>query len=187
MRRRGARLSDPDVHRVRPPLRAGDRRRSRPRLDDPVRGAPRRRAVLAAADMAFPAERDPHAGRRSISDPVRLVPCRGAARAAVVARVRPRRTCPWRRRAVRPWAADARPDACGVAAPAAARRRSGLRRRFVAGRRGPRSSNAADTSPTTTARRASTMSPTSRSTRGCTTRRGFRRSSGGCCPSYPAR
>ena len=36
-----------------------------PGLDDPLRGAPRWRAVLAASDMAVPAERDPHARRRA--------------------------------------------------------------------------------------------------------------------------
>ena len=115
-----------------PPLRARDRRGPRSRLDDPVRGAPRRRTVLAAARRAVPAERDPHPRRRAAADPVRLVPRRRAPRAAVEPRARPRRAGPRRRRAARPRAAHAGTAARGVAAPAAVRRRPGVRRRLVA-------------------------------------------------------
>ena len=169
---RGARAPDADVHRLRPPLRARDRRGPRARLDDPLRGAPRRRALLAAARRAVPAERDPHPRWRPAADPVRFVPRRRAARAAVVARVRSRRARPRRRRA-------ATPTGCGCSAsrPTSGRTcccSSATRCTPTTPRRrpGPRSSSGAATSSTTTAFPVSTTSPTSRSTPGCTTRRG---------------
>ena len=54
---------------ARPPLRAGDRRRARARIDDGVRGRARRRAPLAGARLGVPAERDPDPRRRGSAAP----------------------------------------------------------------------------------------------------------------------
>ena len=122
---------------ARPPLRArdrrgpraGTRRRTRCALDgSTVWPQPRARTL--------PASCDPDA-RRSGPLPVvvRLVPHRRAARTTVDARARERPARSRRRCAVRPRAADARQATDDVAAPRGVPRRSGVRRRFVAGAR----------------------------------------------------
>ena len=80
------------VRRRRAPLRAGRRRRSRTRIDHPVRGPPRRAARVAARRQRTAAERDPYARPRSPGPaPVRLLPRRSAARGTLDARARIRR------------------------------------------------------------------------------------------------
>ena len=118
-------------------------------------------------------------------EPLRVLvgslPRGGAARAAVVARTSDRHRRARRRRAAVARDTHDRPTGHRVAAPVRVDRRPGVRGRLVARRRASASSSDAnsDLPPTRSSR-------TSRSTPGCTRRRGRRRSSDGCSPTSRA-
>ena len=172
----GAPARRADVVGPRPPLRARRARGPPAEVGDRVPGRARRPRGVAGRRIADAAERHPHAGpRRAVPALVRQLPPLGAVRRRRTSTSSaPTPSSRWPARMVDRTARR-------VARPPAAARRPGLRRRSV--RRDPRS--AAGGQPASATRRSPTRSRTSRSTPGCTTRRGRRRPCAGCCRRCP--